>query len=117
MVRASPSGERTAHARRLFAGLPSRYDAMGRLWSFGQDPRWRRFLVSRLPATSGQRVLDVATGTAAVAIELLRRSPTSVVGVDQSEPMVRRGARRGADAGLTGRVAFVLGKAEPLAFS
>jgi demethylmenaquinone methyltransferase/2-methoxy-6-polyprenyl-1,4-benzoquinol methylase len=42
--------ERTSHARALFAGLPASYEAMGEALSFGQDPRWRRFLVSRLPA-------------------------------------------------------------------
>jgi len=116
MVRESSPSERTAHARRLFAGLPSRYDAMGRLWSFGQDPRWRRFLVSRVPAEAGHLVLDVATGTAAVAVEVLRRTRATVVGLDQSEPMVRRGVRRVASAGLADRMAFVLGQAERLPF-
>ena len=113
---ATPLSERTVHARGLFAGLPARYDLMGRLWSFGQDPRWRRFLVSRIPAKAGDRVLDVATGTAAVAIELLQRPGIDVVGLDQSEPMLRRGVARVAEAGLTYRMRFVLGQAEWLPF-
>ena len=44
--------------------------AMRNVLSFGQDPRWRRFLVSRIEAGPETRVLDVATGTAAVALEL-----------------------------------------------
>jgi demethylmenaquinone methyltransferase/2-methoxy-6-polyprenyl-1,4-benzoquinol methylase len=115
-VTAESPSERTIHARRLFAGLPSRYDLMGRLWSFGQDPRWRRFLVSRIPAKDGDRVLDVATGTAAVAVELLRQTPADVVGLDQSEPMLRRGIGRVAEAGLAERMTFVLGQAERLPF-
>src|SRR5882762_10143419 len=47
---------------RLFAGLPRRYDLAGALLSFGQDPRWRRAMVSEVAAGRGDRVLDVATG-------------------------------------------------------
>jgi len=54
--------------------------------SFGQDPRWRRFLAARLPADHGH-VLDVATGTGLVAAELLRRG-FRVTGLDQSEEML-----------------------------
>ena len=59
--------------------------------SFGQDPLWRRFLVSRLPRDHGH-VLDVATGTGLVAAELVRRG-FRVTGVDQSPEMLA-GARR-----------------------
>jgi len=51
---------RTAHARDLFAPLGPTYDRYANLLSFGQDPRWRRFLVSRIPADA-TRVLAVAT--------------------------------------------------------
>src|SRR5262245_59876469 len=107
---------RTQHARGLFAGLPPTYDATGRLFSFGQDPRWRRFLVSRVAAPAGGMVLDVATGTAAVAIELATNWTGRVVGLDQSEPMLRQGVERAARAGLADRTSFVLGQAERLPF-
>src|SRR6266540_1367826 len=92
---------RTRHARALFAGLPSSYEWLGAATSFGQDPRWRRFMVSRLDVGPGQRVLDVATGTSAVAREIVRRTGASVVGLDQSEQMVRQGIDRVAAAGMT----------------
>jgi demethylmenaquinone methyltransferase/2-methoxy-6-polyprenyl-1,4-benzoquinol methylase len=72
-------------ARELFAPLGPTYDRYARLLSFGQDPRWRRFMVSRVPSRA--HVLDVATGTGAVAAELLARGCT-VVGVDQSPEML-----------------------------
>src|ERR1700688_682267 len=79
---------RTRHARELFAPLGPTYDRYARLLSFGQDPRWRSFLVSRIPSDATQ-VLDVASGTAAVAIELARAAPSrTVIGVDQSEEML-----------------------------
>ena len=106
---------RTRHARALFAPLGPSYDRYARLLSFGQDPRWRAFLVSRVPADA-RRVLDVATGTAAVAIELARAEPErTVVGVDQSAEMlaVRASARRAG--GPDGRVELREGRAEELA--
>ena len=79
-------------ARELFAPLGPSYDRVGATLSFGQDPRWRRFLVSRLPADNGH-VLDVATGTGLVAADLLRRGFV-VTGVDQSAEMLARARRR-----------------------
>ena len=73
-------------ARELFAPLGPTYDRYARLLSFGQDPRWRAFLVSRIPPDA-QRVLDVATGTGAVALELVKCGHT-VVGIDQSPEML-----------------------------
>ena len=103
--------ERTRLARRLFAPLGPTYDRAGALLSLGQDPRWRRFMVSRV--TDSSRVLDVATGTGAVAIELLRRSPTrSVVGIDLSDAMLRAGVERLRAGGLARRSTSVLGQAE-----
>jgi demethylmenaquinone methyltransferase/2-methoxy-6-polyprenyl-1,4-benzoquinol methylase len=114
-VQTEPS-PRTRHARELFAGLPRTYDRVGALLSFGQDPRWRRFMASRVSVPAGGRVLDVATGTAAVALELARWTQAGIVGLDQSEAMLREGHSRVRSAGLTGRIRFVLGQGERLPF-
>src|SRR5439155_676765 len=79
--------------------------------SFGQDPRWRRFLVSRVAAASSDTVLDVATGTGAVARELLRQKGCRVVGLDQSPEMLAEARRR-----LPENVELVEGTAEQLPF-
>jgi demethylmenaquinone methyltransferase / 2-methoxy-6-polyprenyl-1,4-benzoquinol methylase len=101
---------RTTHAARLFAGLGRRYDRMGALLSFGQDRRWRRFLVSRISERS-PLVLDVATGTGLVAEELRRAQRAErVIGLDRSEPMLRSGAR-------VETAELVLGRAESLPFA
>ena len=108
--------ERNRAARDLFAPLGPSYDRWSRLLSLGQDPRWRRFLVSRVDVGPDETVLDVATGTAAVAIELVRRTGCSVVGLDQSREMLATGRERVAAAGLTERVQLVEGSAERLSF-
>jgi demethylmenaquinone methyltransferase/2-methoxy-6-polyprenyl-1,4-benzoquinol methylase len=106
-----------AQARALFAPLGPTYDRYARLLSFGQDPRWRRFLVSRVEVGPDDTVLDVATGTAAVAIELVRRTGCTVVGLDQSPEMLAAGRARVERAGLAGRIRLVEGRAEELPFT
>lgn len=102
---------RQLRARALFAPLGPTYDRYARLLSFGQDPRWRRFLVSRINAGPGETVLDVATGTGAVAVELVRRKGCSVVGLDQSSEMLAEARRRVQDG-----VRLVEGSADSLPF-
>ncbi len=108
---------RKSHALGLFEGLPRHYDRIGALLSFGQDPLWRRALVTALDPRPGARILDVATGTGMVAAALVRRSGCQVVAIDQSEAMLEVArARIARDARLTGRVSFVVGEAEHLPF-
>jgi demethylmenaquinone methyltransferase / 2-methoxy-6-polyprenyl-1,4-benzoquinol methylase len=115
--RSSASATRPAYARALFAPLGETYDRYARLLSLGQDPRWRAFLVSRIPV-SAERVLDVATGTAAVAIELARAAPSrTIVGVDQSPEMLAAGRTRVANAGFADRIDLREGNAESLPFA
>src|SRR2546421_11125388 len=107
---------RTRRARELFAPLGPTYARYASLLSFRQDPAWRRFLVSRVPADALQ-VLDVASGTAAVAIELARAVPArTVTGVDQSAEMLAAGHERVAKAGLDSQIELREGRAEALPF-
>ena len=108
--------ERTRQARRLFAGIAPEYDRMGSVLSFGQDPRWRRFLVSKVNAIPGSWVLDVATGTGLVARELASKN-VRVVGLDQSPAMVARGVEAVRRRGLDQRVWFTIGQAQALPFA
>jgi demethylmenaquinone methyltransferase/2-methoxy-6-polyprenyl-1,4-benzoquinol methylase len=115
---------RKRHALELFSGLGTHYDALSAALSLGQDPRWRRALVSALRPAPGERVLDVATGTGMVAAELLAHG-CSVVGIDQSAQMLAvartrfvgaggdGGSRAGGDAAP---VRWIEGQAEALPF-
>ncbi len=123
-------------ARGLFARLPNRYDSLAELLSMGQNGRWRRAMVDRIvaglprdapaaagatgrPATSRPpRILDVASGTAGVALQLADRVGADVVGVDLSMDMLRQGSSNVADADPGGaRVGLVAGRAEQLPFA
>lgn len=94
-------------AREIFAPLGPTYDRVGAALSLGQDPRWRRFLVSRLPPDGGH-VLDVATGTGLVAARLRQRG-FEVTGVDQSPEMLAVARRRFGD-----EVELIMASAESL---
>jgi demethylmenaquinone methyltransferase/2-methoxy-6-polyprenyl-1,4-benzoquinol methylase len=112
----APASERNRAARELFAPLAKTYDRYASILSFGQDPRWRSFLASRLEVGPGDTVLDVACGTAAVAVALARSHGCRVVGIDQSPEMLAEGRRRVDAAGLGGRIELQEGRAEELPF-
>jgi len=78
--------DRRDQAIELFAPLGPRYDRLGALLSLGQDPRWRKAMVSHVPRDGGS-VLDVATGTGLVAERLLAQGHR-VTGLDQSPDML-----------------------------
>jgi demethylmenaquinone methyltransferase/2-methoxy-6-polyprenyl-1,4-benzoquinol methylase len=113
---AQAASPRTQAARELFAPLGPTYDRYARLLSLGQDPRWRRFLVERIEAGPADLVLDVATGTGAVAIELVHRTGCSVVGIDPSTEMLDEARRRIKLARTTRDIRLVEGRAEELPF-
>jgi demethylmenaquinone methyltransferase/2-methoxy-6-polyprenyl-1,4-benzoquinol methylase len=103
-------------APELFTSIAPQYSWAGAIMSFGQDARWRRFMVSKLGAASGSLVLDVAAGTGLVSRELAARRRVNVVALDAAEPMLRAGVPANELAGLAGLIRPVLGRAETLPF-
>jgi demethylmenaquinone methyltransferase / 2-methoxy-6-polyprenyl-1,4-benzoquinol methylase len=110
-----PATDRPRFARELFAGIAPEYDRMGAVLSFGQDPRWRRYLVSRVHAIPGSWALDAASGTGLVARALAAKN-LRVAALDPSHAMVLRGVQAVRARGLEDRIRFVGGRAEHLPF-
>ncbi len=106
---------RNRQAEHLFAGLPPRYDLMAEILSFGQNGRWRRFMVSRVPVGNSPSVLDVATGTGRVALDLIGRG-ARVTAVDQSPEMLAAAGEAVSRLHLEDRARLVLGRGERLPF-
>ena len=112
---AGPSADPNRFAQELFTGLPDHYDTLEEVLSLGQNRRWRRAMVDRIVPAGPRRVLDVATGTAGVARQLVRRTRADVVGIDLTEAMLRQGqATLRADGSKT--ITLVAGRAEQLPF-
>ena len=111
-----PPSRDPGFAQELFTGLPARYDLLAEVLSFGQNGRWRRAMVGRIVPAAPPRILDVATGTAGVALQIARRTPGHVVGLDLTEAMLRRGQENVRRDGAENRVRLVAGSADRLPF-
>jgi len=116
---AYPIGQGQAQAvRRIFATNHARYDFLNRMLSFRRDVGWRSFAVAKMTFGATNRMLDVATGTADLAIAAALYHPAiAVTGVDFAQPMLDIGARKVAEHGLEGRIALVAADALHLPFA
>jgi len=101
----------------MFDKIAARYDAMNRVLSFGLDRGWRRRTVRALQLGAAPRVLDLATGTGDLAIDIARMTPgATVIGLDPSREMLAVAQRKLAARGLAGRVTLVRGDAQRLPY-
>ncbi|GBE54439.1 ubiquinone/menaquinone biosynthesis C-methyltransferase UbiE [archaeon BMS3Bbin15] len=111
-----PSGvrEKTVKINRMFSSIADRYDLANTLLSFNTDTFWRRFAVEKTGVTSGNKVLDVATGTGKIAFQLEKKVGVAgfVAGVDFNEEMLKIAKTRAENR----RVAFLRQDALRLAF-
>ena len=101
----------------MFDRIASRYDLLNRVISLGLDRGWRRRTAKALELAPDGCVLDLATGTADLALELAATYPSArVVGLDQASRMLAIGARKVERRGLRARVELVRGDASELPF-
>jgi demethylmenaquinone methyltransferase/2-methoxy-6-polyprenyl-1,4-benzoquinol methylase len=101
----------------MFDQIAGRYDRMNRILSLGIDKRWRKRTVAALALPANAQVLDVATGTADLAIDIARRHPdATVIGLDPSRGMLAVGDAKVARGDLAGRVTLVVGDAQALPY-
>jgi demethylmenaquinone methyltransferase / 2-methoxy-6-polyprenyl-1,4-benzoquinol methylase len=99
----------------MFDGIAGRYDLLNRIISLGIDQSWRRKTVDALAVPERGRVLDLATGTADLAILIADRTPAAaIVGVDPSTGMLEVGKTKIAARGLGGRITLEVGDAESI---
>jgi len=105
--------------QKMFSDIAPRYDLLNRLLSCGQDRYWRRRMVSRLSPHIGERFLDIATGTADVALEIVRKvhkGTVQVVGIDFSEKMLELAKQKIDSLDKTHSIQLESGSAENLPF-
>jgi demethylmenaquinone methyltransferase / 2-methoxy-6-polyprenyl-1,4-benzoquinol methylase len=104
--------------RSMFDAIAPRYDLLNRLLSFGIDRRWRTFAVRQLDIPEQGQVLDIATGTGDVALEIASQtSPTvSIVGADFTQGMLVHGLKKIAATPYAGRIKLVNAPCEELPY-
>ena len=117
---APPIGDRKAGKKaaveQMFDSIAPRYDLINRILSFGIDRLWRRRAIAWIAAHHPKRLLDVATGTADLALDALRLAPAHIDGVDLSAEMLAVGREKVAARGASGVITLTQGDAEHLPF-
>jgi|TARA_B110000196_G_scaffold304120_1_gene300574 demethylmenaquinone methyltransferase/2-methoxy-6-polyprenyl-1,4-benzoquinol methylase len=100
----------------MFDRIASTYDRLNRLITFGMDKIWRKRVAKMIAAKHPTTILDVATGTGALAIDLATLSPAQVTGIDISEEMLAIGQEKIKSLGLDNMITMQLDDAEALSF-
>lgn len=116
MYRLTNKGERI---REMFDSIAPRYDFLNRLLSLGIDRRWRKFAVRQIKFTEAGRILDVATGTADVALQIAMATPPSVTitGIDFSEQMIELGKDKVNSSNYAARISLQVAPCEAIPFA
>jgi demethylmenaquinone methyltransferase/2-methoxy-6-polyprenyl-1,4-benzoquinol methylase len=101
----------------MFDAIAHRYDFLNRVLSLGIDRGWRRKTVDALALEAGARALDLATGTADLAIAIAKsHDDATVVGIDPSANMLEVGRKKVSASGLAPRIELIEGDAQALPF-
>lgn len=109
---------KTGQVRQMFDSIAPAYDFMNRCMTMGIDKLWRRKAVRLVAKTHPQQLLDVATGTGDLAIQLCRGiGAKKIVGIDLSNGMLEIGRRKVAEKGLDGVIELQQGDCLDLQFA
>ncbi len=114
-----PIGEaagKKQEVEQMFDAIAPKYDLLNRVLSMGIDQQWRKKAVRLLQPEKPQHILDVATGTADLALQAMTLEPQHVTGVDIAEEMLAVGREKIAAQNLTDRITLQRGDAENLPF-
>ncbi|CAZ94826.1 bifunctional demethylmenaquinone methyltransferase/2-methoxy-6-polyprenyl-1,4-benzoquinol methylase UbiE [Zobellia galactanivorans] len=100
----------------MFDNISENYDGLNRVISFGIDIKWRKRVVAILTAKKPNNILDIATGTGDLAINLVETGAEKIVGLDISPGMLEVGKKKIAQKNLDQKIDMVIGDSENLPF-
>lgn len=110
-------GDKKEAVESMFNSIAWRYDFLNHFLSLGIDNSWRKRAIKAIPGTiKNPLILDVATGTADLAIAALKINPEKIIGIDISEKMVEIGRRKLIRKGLYGKIELRMGDSENIEF-
>lgn len=101
---------------KMFDAISKEYDGLNRVISFGIDIKWRKKVVEIVANTNPKFILDIATGTGDMAINLAETNAEKIVGLDISEGMLDVGKQKILKKGLQDKIEMVVGDSENLPF-
>jgi demethylmenaquinone methyltransferase/2-methoxy-6-polyprenyl-1,4-benzoquinol methylase len=102
---------------KMFDTISKEYDQLNRVISFGIDVKWRNKVVEIVKKTNPETVLDIATGTGDLAINLTKTSATKIIGLDISDGMLAVGRKKIEKLQLQNRIEMVLADSEKIPFN
>jgi len=100
----------------MFDTISKNYDGLNRVISFGIDVKWRKRVVAIVKKKEPNNVLDIASGTGDLAINLVKTGAEKIIGLDISPGMLEVGREKVLERNLENKVEMVLGDSENLAF-
>lgn len=100
----------------MFDNISEKYDLLNRILSMGIDVQWRKKVVKAVQKTQPQRVLDIATGTGDLAIQIAKATDAKITGFDLSAGMLEVGKKKIAKENLSDRIEMIQGDAEKMPF-
>ncbi len=100
----------------MFDTISENYDGLNRVISFGIDVKWRKKVVKLVSKTNPKRILDVATGTGDLAINLSKTGASEIIGLDISAGMLEVGRQKTALKKLDTIITMVQGDSENLPY-
>ncbi len=112
-------GSKTQQVSKMFDNIAKHYDFLNHFLSLGIDKIWRRKMINELVEIQPKRILDVATGTADVAINTIKQlkiKDLRIVGVDISNEMLNVGRKKLVTEGVNDVIELALGDSENLPF-
>jgi demethylmenaquinone methyltransferase/2-methoxy-6-polyprenyl-1,4-benzoquinol methylase len=103
---------------KIFTAVPDRYDLINRIFTWGQDEKWRRKTAGLCLANQPAKILDLCCGTGDLAITLARLAPssTAIIGLDYSPPMLEKAKEKASRADLKAGLNFIHGDVGDLPF-
>ena len=100
----------------MFDNISKEYDILNRVISFGIDISWRKKIVKILKSKNPSTILDVATGTGDLAIELVKTNAKKIIGLDISKGMLDVGINKINHKNLNNTIEMVIGDSENLKY-
>jgi len=101
---------------KMFDTISKEYDGLNRVISFGIDIKWRNKVVALVKETKPETILDIATGTGDLAINLTKTNAKKIIGLDISEGMLEVGRKKIANKKLEESITMLVGDSENLPF-
>ncbi len=100
----------------MFDNISDNYDGLNRVISLGSDIKWRKKVVALVAETNPASILDIATGTGDLAIQMTGTGAEKIVGLDLSEGMLKVGRKKIAKKKLEAKIEMIQGDSENLPF-